>query len=79
MILSSARSAADAIISPKMCHDRAMGKGGEQIDNYGPRARIPRGRVEKTAKRIVKRQRRRAEKRDPENAPTKTPYRGWTT
>ena len=55
-------------------------KTGEQIDNYGWRATVfPRRRIEKLAKRMAKRARRRLEKQDPENAPKRHPYSGWTT
>ena len=55
-------------------------KAGQQIDNYGPhRTLFRRGAIEKSAKREVKRARRRLEKLDPENAPKRHPYKGWTT
>ena len=57
-----------------------MGSKGQQIDNYGKAATtFPRGRIEKQAKRNVKRARRRAEKIDPEYAPNQTRYRGFST
>lgn len=54
-----------------------MGKKVEQVTPVPTCCR--RGKYETWVKRETKRARRRAEKRDPESAPTKTPYRGWST
>jgi hypothetical protein len=49
----------------------------EKIDN-GPISRRAKSRAARDAKRAATRLRRRAEKRDPENAPTRF-MKGWIT
>jgi hypothetical protein len=48
----------------------------EKIDN-GPICAKSRRRLARDAKKAVNRLRRRAERRDPENAPTRRELRGW--
>lgn len=52
-----------------------MAKKPEKIDTHPNR----KGEYEKFVKRETRRAMRRAAKKDPENAPKKRQYRGWTT